>query len=93
MRVLLVISLVLLAGLQYRLWVGHGSWANVDALEKELAEQQAVNDKLRARNSVLEAEVNALKNGLDGVEELAREELGLVKKGETFYLLVDEKKN
>jgi len=83
---------MLLVGLQYRLWVGHGSWANVDALEQELVQQQIVNDKLRARNSVLEAEVNALKNGLEGVEDLAREELGLVKKGETFYLLVDEEK-
>ena len=41
-------------------------------------------------NQQLAAEVKALKTGLDEVEARAREELGMVKPGETFYLVVDE---
>jgi cell division protein FtsB len=38
-------------------------------LESELAEQQAVNADLQARNRLLEIEVVDLKNGLEAVEE------------------------
>ena len=45
---------------------------------------------MRLSNQQHVAEVNALKTGLDGVEARAREELGMVKQGETFYVLVDK---
>ena len=42
------------------------------------------------RNKILRAEIMDLRDGLDAVEEKARSEFGLLKEGETFYLLVDE---
>lgn len=92
MRWILILLLMCLAGLQYRLWVGPGSWANVASLKRELAEQATIIQNLQRRNSALEKEVHGLKNGLEGIEERARTELGLIKKDETFYLLVDEDK-
>lgn len=89
MRWLLLVLILLLAGLQYRLWFGAGSWADIVALQHQLAQQQQVNEALKARNEVLEKDVYSLKNNLEAVEERARSELGLIKKGETFYLFLD----
>ena len=86
----MIFLLLVLLGLQYRLWFNQGSFAHVFALQRELTTQQAVNERLRERNSLLETEVRDLKKGDEAVEERARSELGLIKKGETFYLLVDD---
>ena len=86
----LFVALVLvLAGLQYRLWVGDGSLAQVQALQQQIAEQQAENEQLLERNRILEAEVLELKQGTETVEERARHELGMVKEGETLYQLAE----
>ena len=47
------------------------------------------NEGLRERNDALAAEVADLKSGLEAVEERARAELGLVRDGERFFLVVD----
>lgn len=84
---LFLVLLLLLAGLQYRLWVGDGSLAQVTDLSQQIAEQHSENDVLLERNRVLYAEVRELKKGMETVEERARHELGMVKEGETLYQL------
>jgi cell division protein FtsB len=84
---LFLVLLLLLAGLQYRLWVGNGSLAQVASLTQQIEDQHAENESLLERNRVLDAEVMELKKGLETVEERARHELGMVKDGETLYQL------
>jgi len=86
---LFVVLILLLGGLQYRLWVGEGSLAQVSGLSKQIAEQQGENQRLLERNRILEAEVNELKQGMETVEERARHELGMVKEGETLFQLTE----
>ncbi|GBC56107.1 cell division protein diviC (FtsB), stabilizes FtsL against RasP cleavage [Stutzerimonas stutzeri] len=86
---LFVVLLLLLGGLQYRLWVGEGSLAQVNSLNKQIADQQGENEQLLERNRILEAEVLELKQGMETVEERARQELGMVKEGETLYQLIE----
>ena len=62
---------------------------SLSLLESELAEQQAVNADLQARNRLLEIEVVDLKNGLEAVEERARSELGMIGDDEVFYLIIE----
>lgn len=81
------ILLLLLAGLQYRLWYGDGSLEQVAQLQKQIAAQDKENQQLLERNRLLEAEVMELKKGMETVEERARNELGMVKDGETLYQL------
>ncbi len=69
MKWLIPTLLILLCGLQYRLWVGEGSLADVVRLSNEIDTQAQENDRLRQRNAVLAAEVDGLKSGLDAVEE------------------------
>tara|TARA_Y100000780_G_scaffold84589_1_gene76526 strand:+ start:248 stop:499 length:252 start_codon:yes stop_codon:yes gene_type:complete len=75
--------------LQVRLWVGEGSFAQVWALEKSIAEQREENAELATRNERLYAEVRNLRNEQGAVEERARMNLGLIRDDETFFLVVE----
>ncbi|MDX1626258.1 MAG: cell division protein FtsB [Wenzhouxiangellaceae bacterium] len=86
MRIVIAVLAVLLLVLQVQVWRQFG---RVGELEREVDAQQARNDELQARNDALAAEVDDLKSGMDAVEERARAELGLIREGETFYLVVD----
>ncbi|MCP4127731.1 MAG: cell division protein FtsB [Gammaproteobacteria bacterium] len=89
MRTLVGFLIVLLLVLQYRLWVGEGSLAEVHALRQEVDSQRAELDTLQQRNNALRAEVKDLKKGLDAVEERARSELGMIRDNEEFYQIID----
>jgi len=86
---LLIVLVIMLIGLQYRLWLGDGGIAQSVQLKQKIAEQQAENERLFERNRVLDAEVMELKRGMETVEERARSELGMVKEGETLFLLTE----
>ncbi len=90
MRWLLVALLCILLYLQYRLWIAEGSLAEQQRLELQVVEQTAINTELRERNAILEREVLELQSGNGGVEQRAREQLGLVRDGETFYQVVEQ---
>jgi len=90
MKWMSLLLIVLLAGLQTRLWVGDGSLAEVKQLNEAVAKQKLSNKQLKERNETLAAEVMDLKKGLEAVEERARSELGMIKKEhETFYQIVE----
>ncbi|SDS54931.1 cell division protein FtsB [Pseudomonas oryzae] len=84
---LFLVLLLVLGGLQYRLWYGDGSITQSRQLLERIAEQKSENEQLQERNRILEAEVAELKRGMETVEERARHELGMVKEGETLYQL------
>jgi len=80
---------VLFVLLQYKLWFGEGSMMEVWKLDRAIVVQGAENAQLLERNQALAAEVADLKQGVDAIEERARRELGMIKKGETFFQVVD----
>ena len=88
MKWLTVILITLLVLLQYRLWFGKNSVPDLLAMQQEVTEQSLQNANLNQRNSLLKADISDLKIGLDAVEERARNELGLIKQGETFYRIL-----
>ena len=88
MKILIAVLLLLLIGLQYKLWFGDGSLSEVVQLSRELETQKAKLQLLEERNRILEAQVLDLQNGLDAFEEKARNDLGMIKQGETFIQLI-----
>ena len=91
-RLLIVLLLALVAVLQYRLWVGEGSLAEVHGLKQEITAQEQELERLTARNRELQAEVDDLRTGLDALEERARGELGMIKPGEIFLQVIERPK-
>lgn len=89
-KILLALLVITLLVLQMRLWIGEGSYAHVDGLEKKVVVEEVANSVKNERNEVLRAEIRDLKSGHESIEEKARVELGLIKEGETFYLLVEQ---
>jgi cell division protein FtsB len=89
MRALALILGVLVVLIQYPLWLGKGGWLRVWDVDRQLASQRAKNEMLQARNEALDAEVRDLKQGYEAIEERARFELGMVRKDEVFFQIVD----
>lgn len=84
---ILIVSLLIIAVLQYQLWRGETGILEHRKLTQQIAEQQDKNKAMEMRNRILFAEMDDLKHGYDVVEEYARLDLGLVKKNETFVQL------
>mgnify|MGYP000553040211 CR=1 FL=1 len=83
-RLLPTILIALLLILQGQIWLGKGSVPTVIELEHKIQEQNELNAKAKRINGQLNSEVSDLKEGLNTVEERARNELGMVKANEIF---------
>ncbi|MCR4305186.1 MAG: cell division protein FtsB [Gallionella sp.] len=88
-RTVTLILLALLLLLQYPLWLGKGGWLKVWDLNRQVESQQQVNQQTGTRNAVLDAEVRDLKQGTAAIEERARSELGMIKRDEIFYQVLE----
>lgn len=87
-RWILIVLIVLLGLLQVRLWFGKNSIADYNEMKSEVETLQKQNANLKQRNSLLKADISDLQLGLESIEERARNELGLIKEGETFYRIL-----
>lgn len=88
-RALLIVLVLVLIGLQYRLWIADGSLAEVHRLQEKKAALQASMERGRARNRALAAEIDNLESGKEAMIGRARSDVGMIKQGETFYLTVE----
>jgi cell division protein FtsB len=91
MRLVTGILIIALALLQYRLWFGKNSVPDYYGIVEEVERQKQENYKLQQRNKILYADIDDLKMGIEAVEERARNELGMIKEGETFFRVVPNK--
>ncbi len=89
MRLLAIILTGLVLLIQYPLWLGKGGLLRVWEMERQIDSQRAINDGLQARNAALDAEVRDLKQGLEAVEERARNELGMIRRDEIFFQVLE----
>ena len=90
MKLIVAVLLILLLWLQYKLWLGDGGIPEVLELEREIESVQTEVDRLQERNRALDAEVMDLKTGIEAIEERARSEMGMIKKDEIYYQVIDE---
>jgi cell division protein FtsB len=91
MKLLTLALTVLIALIQYPLWLCKGSWLRVWEVDQQIKEQRATNLKLQVRNAALDAEVKDLKQGFDAVEERARSELGMIRQDEMFFQVLEDR--
>lgn len=90
LRWIALVLILLLIGLQLKLWSDNGGMHEVDSLRVAVKKQADDNAKLLQRNQAVGADVLDLKHGDQAVEARARTELGLIKPGEVFYQVVEQ---
>lgn len=83
-RLVPALLIALLVIVHAQLWFGRGSLPSVNEMQRRLSEQTVQNTQAQADNERLAAEVKDLREGLEMVEEKARQELGMVKPNEIF---------
>ncbi|WP_423063583.1 cell division protein FtsB [Candidiatus Paracoxiella cheracis] len=88
MKPIILILAALFILLQYELWFAAGGVVTAYRLHTNIVKQAQANKKLQERNAILMADIKDLKHGNDAVEERARNDLGMIKKGEVFYQIV-----
>lgn len=88
-KLISTILFALLLLLQYPLWFGKGGMLRVSDLQQQLDEQRQVNEGLRLRNQQLEGDVRSLTEGVEAIEERARNDFGMIKKDEIFIQLIE----
>jgi cell division protein FtsB len=89
-KILGFLLVILIIAMQYPLWLGKGGWLKVWEMDRQIAAQEETNRKLQARNATLDAEVRDLKQGVEAIEERARNELGMIKEDETFFHVLED---
>ena len=90
MRALAIIFVLLIAALQYPMWLGKGGWFQVRELNRSVARAHDENAALKARNEALDADVRDLKTGYEAIEDRARSELGMIRNDEVFFQIQSE---
>lgn len=88
MKTLIAILVILLLILQYKFWFAPGGFVDAMHQKKLIAEQTKQNADLKQRNAILSASIKAMQNNKEALESRARNELGMVKKGEVYYQVV-----
>jgi cell division protein FtsB len=91
LKLITLALIAVIALLQHPLWLGKGSWLRVWDVDSQVRAQRDANQKLALRNAALDAEVRDLKQGLEAIEERARSELGMIKRDEIFFQILDER--
>jgi cell division protein FtsB len=89
MKILIAIIILLIIHLQYRLWFGDGSVAQIKIYQQRLDDLKKKVEEKKQRNEALDAEIRDLKKGQEAIEERAREELGMIKENETFFQVIE----
>jgi cell division protein FtsB len=89
MKLIIAVIILLIIHLQYRLWLGDGSIAEIKAYQVRLEELKKLTEEKRQRNAALYAEVLDLRKGKEAIEERARNELGMIKEDETFFQVLE----
>ncbi len=92
MSKLTFIFFLLILLIQYPLWFAEGGFKSILEKNNQIKEQQKINADLKKQNGALIAEVNDLKKGTKAIEERARDELGMIKKDEIFFQIINKKK-
>lgn len=89
MKTLIAIIILLIIHFQYRIWIGDGSVAQIEAYQQRLDVLKKQAEEKRQRNEALYAEVLDLRKGQEAIEERARDELGMIKEDETFFHVLE----
>ena len=80
---------IIVAALVYLFVFSKYGYLRMRELQRENAELEGRVAEVEDKNEELETEIGRLEDDMEAVERLAREELGLVKEGETVFRFIE----
>ncbi len=83
------IAVVIISVLVYLFIFSKYGYLRMRELQRENADLEERVTEVERKNEELETEIGRLEDDMEAVERLAREELGLVKEGETIYRFIE----
>ena len=83
------ITVVIISILIYLFIFSKYGYLRMRELQRENADLEDRVTEVERKNEELETEIGRLEDDMEAVERLAREELGLVKEGETIYRFIE----
>lgn len=89
MKKISIVLVALFAFMQYKLWFAPGNLLVVSQMKQQVEGQRQINEKLKYNNNTLASSIGDLKGNIQAIEARARIELGMIKKGEKFYQVVE----
>ena len=75
--------------MQVNIWLTKDGYSRIVEIKRLMQDQQQENDEMSSRNSRLKEEIKDLKDGYAAIEEKSREDIGMIKEGEEFYLITE----
>ena len=87
MKFIALLLVLILVMMQVNIWLTKDGYSRVAEIKELIQDQQKENNEMVSRNSQLKEEIKDLKDGYSAIEEKAREDIGMIKEGEEFYLL------
>jgi cell division protein FtsB len=87
MKFIALLLVLLIVMMQVNIWLTKDGYSRVAEIKELIQDQQKENNAMVSRNSQLKEEIKDLKDGYSAIEEKAREDIGMIKEGEEFYLL------
>ena len=87
MKFIALLLVLLLVMMQVNIWLTKDGYSRIAEIKELIQDQQKENNEMVSRNSQLKEEIKDLKDGYSAIEEKAREDIGMIKEGEEFYLL------
>ena len=91
MKFIALLLVLFLVMMQVNFWLTKDGYSRVAEIKELIQDQQKENNEMVSRNSQLKEEIKDLKDGYSAIEEKAREDIGMIKEGEEFYLLTKPK--
>ena len=88
-KLLALVVIFLTLHFQYRVWYGQGSMQEIKEYQQRLDKLKQQAAQKQQRNTSLYAEVLDLRKGQEAMEEIARYDLGMIKKDETFFQVIE----
>ena len=87
MKFIALLLVLLIVVMQVNVWLTKDGYSRLAEIKELIQDQQKENNEMVSRNSQLKEEIKDLKDGYSAIEEKAREDIGMIKEGEEFYLL------
>lgn len=88
-KLIIILFILISLTLQIKLWHKNRGIDNIMQLNKEIAQKTKELNNLKLRNNILLDNIQLFKKNHAYIEEQARVVLGMIKKNETYYRIIE----